>query len=102
MTNDLEQAMRKKFDEALQRASDKNGKAEAVIWAAVITNAGMGAMPFGINVWTFIGVSTLMTVFLGGIYEYHLTKEDAGKLIRQIFSAAGWTFMATTLGLKVF
>lgn len=97
-----EEMLRKKFEEELGKAKDKGDKADGVIWVAVLANAGMGAVPLGINMWTFAGVNTLMVVFLGGIYEYHLSQEDAGKLVKQIFSAVGWTWMASTLGLKFF
>ncbi|MBD2462356.1 DUF697 domain-containing protein [Oscillatoria sp. FACHB-1407] len=97
-----EEILRKKFEEELDKAKDKGGKADGVIWVAVLANAGMGAVPLGINIWTFAGVNTLMVVFLGGIYEYHLSQEDAGKLIKQIFGAVGWTWMASVLGLKFF
>lgn len=102
MAGNSEEILRKKFEDALEKASNKSDKADAVIWVAVLANAGLGVVPFGINVWTFVAISTLMITFIGGIYDYHLSKEDAGKLIKQIFSAAGWTFMALTFGLKVF
>lgn len=98
----LEERLRKKFEEDLGKATDKGDQADGVIWTAVLANAGMGVLPLGINIWTFAAANTLMVVVLGGIYEYHLSKEDAGKLIRQIFGAVGWTWMASVLGLKFF
>lgn len=44
----------------------------------------------------------MMVVFLGGTCDYDVSHEDAGKLIRQIFGAVGWTWMASVLGLKFF
>jgi uncharacterized protein (DUF697 family) len=78
------------------------GKAEAIIWMNVVANAGMGAVPLGINTWTFIGANTAMIVALGHLYGYTLTKERAGALLRQMFSAVGLTWAASILGMKFF
>jgi len=97
-----EEVLRKKFEDQISKAKDKGEQADGIIWLAVLTNAGLGVVPFGINLWTFVGVNTLLVVFLGSIYEYTVSNEDAGKLIKQIFSAVGWTWMASALGLKFF
>jgi uncharacterized protein (DUF697 family) len=96
------EALKKRFEEEIGKVNDIEGKAETVIWLAVLTNAGLGAIPLGINLWTFVGVNTLLVVLLGGIYGYMVSNEDASKLIRQIFGAVGWTWMASVLGLKFF
>jgi uncharacterized protein (DUF697 family) len=97
-----EDVLRKKFEDQISKATDKGEKADGIIWVAVLTNAGLGVVPFGINLWTFVGANTLLVVFLGSIYEYTVSNEDAGKLIKQIFGAVGWTWMASVLGLKFF
>lgn len=102
MTTNIEGRLREKFQQQLRKAEDKSTKADNVIWLAVLTNAGLGAVPLGINMWTFVGVNTLMIIFLGSVYEYQVSNEDASKLIKQIFGAVGWTWMASVLGLKFF
>lgn len=91
--NSLENAMR-----------DKNGKedkANAVIWAGTMINAGLGVAPFGVNIVTFMGVSSLMVTVVGSIYGYTTSKEEAAKFIRQVIGSAGLTFGVGFLAIKV-
>jgi hypothetical protein len=75
MSLDPRELARKKFTEAAEAAIKEkksvSDKADAIIWAAVTVNAGLGAVPFGINNWTFIGVNTAMVVWLGTTYGHH-------------------------------
>lgn len=97
-----EEALKKRFQAEIRKAGEKGEKADNTIWIAVAANAGLGVVPLGINLWTFVGVNTLMVTFLSQIYDYNLSNEDAAKVIRQIFGAVGWTWMASVLGLKFF
>ncbi|MBT3070483.1 YcjF family protein [Rhodomicrobium sp. Az07] len=77
-------------------------KAEAIIWANTIVNAGLGVAPVGINILTFIAANTTMIISLGHIYGYTLSREQAGSLIKQIFMAAGMVWAMGVLGMKLF
>jgi uncharacterized protein (DUF697 family) len=106
MSLDPRELARKKFTEAAEAAIKEkksvSDKADAIIWAAVTVNAGLGAVPFGINNWTFIGVNTAMVVWLGTTYGHHLTDKGASAIIKQIFSAVGMTTMCLYYGAKFF
>lgn len=102
MSADPREIARERIESALRDKESRAEKAAAAIWAAVLINAGLGAVPLGINIWTFIGVSTVMVVALGQIHGYHLSNEGAGELIKEIFKAAGFQFLALGLGLKFF
>ncbi len=99
---DPKETARRKFEEAIKDKKGKEEKAEAVVWAAVVINSGMGAVPLGINIWTFLGVVSVMVVFLGSNYDHHVSHEGAGKIIKHIFFSVGTTWMAFTFGLKFF
>ena len=79
---------------------DRNARAEKAIWAAVATSAGMGVVPFGINIGFFLAVSSGLVIYLGELYGYTYTKHDAAALIVRLFKACGWTWTASTFGLK--
>ena len=102
MALDVEKMVREKMEAAAKDKKNKDEKADAAIWAAVLVNAGMGAVPFGINVWTFVGVSTAMVVYLGKLYGKFLSHEEAGKLVKHVLLSVGWMWGTTTLGLKFF
>jgi uncharacterized protein (DUF697 family) len=95
-----------KLDEAAKRAKSRDGKAEAIIWANVLLNTGVAAVPFGINIWPFIGSNVTCIIALGHVYGFTTNREQAGALIRQIFSAAGMTrggnFLITKFFFEVF
>lgn len=91
-----------KLDEAAKRAKGRDNKAEAIIWTNVLFNAGMGVVPLGINVWTFVGSNVTGIIALGHLYGFTTDRAQAGALIKQIFRAAGMTWVATVLGLKFF
>jgi uncharacterized protein (DUF697 family) len=75
-------------------------QAEKIIWAAVALSAGMGAVPFGINIGFFLAVSAGLVVYLGELYGFVYTKREAAALVVQLFKSCGWTWTASTFGLK--
>jgi len=91
-----------KLDEAARHAKSRDDKAEAIIWTNVLFNAGMGAFPFGLNIWPFVGSNVTGIVALGHLYGFTTNREQAGALMRQIFSAVGVTWGASYLGTKFF
>jgi uncharacterized protein (DUF697 family) len=94
--------VRKRLVDAAEDKKSKGEKAAAVIWAAIGINAGLGVVPFGINIWTFVGVVVVMVSMLGTIYGYHYTNDDAAALIKHIIASVGATWAALTLGMKFF
>lgn len=98
----VEDKARQKIEEAIQGKKDREQKANAAIWAAVVLNAGLGVVPLGINIWTFMGVTAILITALATIYGHHMTKEGAAHLIKQIFLSVGTTFIMLTLGMKFF
>jgi uncharacterized protein (DUF697 family) len=100
VTSSLEVKARQKIEEAVQGQKDREQKANAAIWATVALSAGMGVVPFGINIWGFMGVNAVLIMILGSIYGHHMTKEGAGHLIKQIFLSVGATYIMMLLGLK--
>lgn len=102
MPIDPQEIIKQKLEAIMKEKKNADEAADKIIWAAVSVNAGLGFVPLGINVWTFIGISTTMILFLGKNYGLTLSNEGAGKIIKQIFSAVGATFFMTTLGLKFF
>jgi uncharacterized protein (DUF697 family) len=102
MQLDPREYARKKFEAVVNGTMSRDEKANALIWAAVTINAGLGAVPFGINIWTFIGVVSVLVVFLGGVYGHHLSNDGAAKIVKHIFTSVGATFFMLTMGLKFF
>ncbi len=79
---------------------NKEGKAEKAIWAATGLAAGMGAVPFGINIAWFFAVSTGLVAYLGELYGYMYTKREAAALVTQLFKSCGWSWGAYMFGMK--
>lgn len=102
MEMDPREVARKKFEQAIQGKKERDEKADAIIWVAVLINSGLGVVPLGINVWTFVGVASVMVVWLGGVYDCHVTNDGAAKIIRQLFTSAGLMFVMFTFGMKFF
>jgi hypothetical protein len=71
---------------------DKDSKAHKAIWAAVALSAGMGVVPFGINIAWFFAVTTGLIVYLGELYGYAYTRRNAAwrKLIFVSGCVAAW------------
>jgi uncharacterized protein (DUF697 family) len=81
-------------------AENKSARAEKVIWAAVALSAGMGVVPFGINIGFFLAVSGGLVICLGELYGYTYTKREAAALVVRLFKSCGWTWTASAFGLK--
>ena len=94
--------VRRRLTDAVKDKQSKGEKADAVIWAALGINAGLGVVPFGINIWTFVGVVVVMVTMLGTIYGYHYSNEDAATLIKHIVTSVGFTWATLALGMKFF
>ena len=92
--------IQKKLEDAANGKMTRDEKAEAVIWAAIAINAGMGVAPFGINIWSFVAVNTAMTAILAKLYDQPMSKERAADLVMRTFMSAGVTWASSTLGLK--
>ncbi|MEJ2867382.1 DUF697 domain-containing protein [Actinomycetospora sp. OC33-EN08] len=102
MPVDPREIARERIEAAVAQKKDRNTKADAAIWAAVALNTGLGAVPFGVNIWTFLGVTSVLVVALGAIYGHSVSHEGAGKIIKQIFMSVGATTLALTIGMKFF
>jgi uncharacterized protein (DUF697 family) len=100
MELDLRETARKRIQEAISLTRSREENADAAIWAAVILNASLGAVPFAINMWTFVGVTTVLVISLGRIYGYQVSNEGAGKIIRQVFTSASATTISLSIGMK--
>jgi uncharacterized protein (DUF697 family) len=100
----LEATVRGRLEEATDgkdgTTEDKDGKARRAVLAAVALSAGMGVVPFGINIAWFFAVSTGLIVYLGELYGYTYTKRQAAALLTQLFKSSGWTWAAYMFGLK--
>jgi hypothetical protein len=57
-----------RLDAAAKRAKSRDDKAEAIIWANVLFNVGMGGIPLGIDLWTFAGANVTTIIALGHLY----------------------------------
>lgn len=79
---------------------DTDSKAQKAIWAAVALAAGMGVVPFGINIAWFFAVSTGLITYLGELYGYTYTKREAAALLKQVFKSCGWSWGAYMFGMK--
>ena len=90
-----------KLDEAAKRAESRNDKAELIICANVLFNAGMGVFPFGIDMWLFVGANVAAIIALGYLYGFTKNREQRRALIKQIFSAAGYYLRRKLPGNKV-
>jgi len=79
---------------------DKERKAHNAILAATALSAGMGAVPFGINIAWFFAVSTGLIIYLGELYGYTYTKREAAALLKYLFKSCGWSWTAYAFGMK--
>jgi uncharacterized protein (DUF697 family) len=79
---------------------DKERKAHNAILAATALSAGMGAVPFGINIAWFFAVSTGLITYLGELYGYTYTKREAAALLKYLFKSCGWSWTAYAFGMK--
>jgi uncharacterized protein (DUF697 family) len=72
-------------------------KADAVIAGLVSTAVAAAVIPVPLTV-PFIGLVASGVVAIGACYGVKLSKEEAWKLLREFFKAAGFTFMAINVG----
>jgi len=102
--NSLDATVRSRLEEATEdkdsTTEDKDSKARKATLAAVALNAGMGVVPFGINIAWFFAVSTGLIIYLGELYGYTYTKREAAALLTQLFKNSGWSWTAYMFGLK--
>lgn len=77
-------------------------QARAIILAAVAINAGMGAVPFGINMLSFMAVDATMVALVGSIYGFTYTHEQAAALVKSMFTAVTFSTAVYLLAFKVF
>jgi uncharacterized protein (DUF697 family) len=77
-------------------------QARAVVLTAVGINTAMGAVPFGINMLTFLSVDVAMIAALGAIYGYTYSHEQAGQLVKDILSSVGVGYSTYFLVAKLF
>ncbi|MFI5965288.1 DUF697 domain-containing protein [Streptomyces asoensis] len=92
----------RKMQDAAIGLDDPDAQSRAVIFSAVAINTGMGAVPFGINVVSFISVDVAMVVLVGSIYGCHYTNEQAAQLIKQILGSVTLSTGAYFLVAKLF
>jgi len=94
--------IRARLDDAVGRSASqgREERAQSAIWAAVALSMGMGVVPFGINIGWFFAVSTGLILYLGELYGYTYTKEQAAALLKELFRSCGWTWGAYAFGMK--
>jgi uncharacterized protein (DUF697 family) len=78
----------------------KKEKAHSAIWGAVALSMGMGVVPFGINIGWFFAVSTGLILYLGELYGFMYTKEQAAALMKELLKSCGWSWSAYAFGMK--
>jgi uncharacterized protein (DUF697 family) len=96
-----EDEIRKQFENAIKGIQGKDAQANAVIAAAIAINAGIGIMPFGINITVLMLVCAVMLTVIGSIYGYLVNLDEGAKLAKQIILSAGWVYAANILGWKI-
>lgn len=80
--------------------TDADRKADAVITTMIATAAGTAAAP--VVAWpVFVTAMGVGVVGIGACYGVTLDRNEAWKLIKQFFAAAGFTYMATLVGSKL-
>jgi uncharacterized protein (DUF697 family) len=84
-----------------QTHANREEKADAIIWANVLANAGTAILPLGTSVVVFIGLNSTMIIALGLLYGYNLSKEQAAALIKQILLAVGTTWALGMISMKL-
>ena len=72
-------------------------RADRVIAGMVSTGVATGVVPLPLGI-PFMGAVAAGVVAIGAGYGASLTKDEAWKLIREFFKAAGFTFFALNVG----
>lgn len=76
-------------------------RADKAIKAMVASMVGMAAIPALVN-WALVATAMASgVVAIGLCYDVKLTKDEAWKLVKQFFIAAGLTFMMVQGGTKI-
>lgn len=75
-------------------------RADQICVAMAAAGVAFAAIP-GFNAPLFAAMLGAGVVAIGKVYGVTLTGEDGWKLIKQFFLAAGFTFLAAAIGLKV-
>ena len=94
--------LQSKLNAAAKRDKSRGNRAELIIWTNVLFNAGMGMVPFGIDVWVYVGANVVTIVALGYLYGFTKNRDQAGALMKQIFSAGCIVLAASYLELRFF
>jgi uncharacterized protein (DUF697 family) len=80
-------------------SADEN--ADAVIKAMVASIAAAAIIPAHVNWAVIMGLMGGGVVAIGHCYGVTMTKDEAWKLIKQFFMAAGFTFLALNVGSRM-
>jgi uncharacterized protein (DUF697 family) len=72
-------------------------RADRIIKGMASTGVAVAVIPLPLGI-PFMGAMGAGVVSIGRCYEVELTKDEAWKLIREFFKAAGMTYMATLMG----
>jgi uncharacterized protein (DUF697 family) len=91
----------KQIQKALDGKLTQDEKAGAIIVACITINAGMGLAPFGVNILSFMAVSSVMVASIAQVYERFISFESAAEVVKKILFSAGWVYAANVLGWKV-
>ena len=89
---------RKYSEEELQQMKKKASK---VVLSMTAGSAGIGAAPVIIDIGAFMVAMGGSVVAIGRCYDFKITKEEAGQLIKQFFCAAGMAFSFIFAGQKI-
>ncbi len=80
----------------------KDEKADKAIKSMVVAVVGTAAVPAHVN-WALTATAMGAGVIAIGVcYDVKLTKDEAWKLVKQFFLAAGSWFIAMNIGSKIF
>jgi uncharacterized protein (DUF697 family) len=72
-------------------------KADTIIKGMVTTGVATGVIPLPLGI-PFMAAVATGVVAIGSCYGVEITRDEAWKLIREFFKAAGFTFAATQIG----
>jgi uncharacterized protein (DUF697 family) len=76
-------------------------KADAIIATMVTGAVALAIIPAHVNWALFASLLGGGVVAIGTVYGVSLSKDEAWKLVRMFFSAAGWTFLGLAVGGKI-
>jgi uncharacterized protein (DUF697 family) len=93
--------LKRQFEKAIKGKESKGEQADAVVFVSVGLSSAMGFAPFGLNILVWLALNAGMLAFLGQIYGYFVSLEDAGKLVQRILLSGGFTYAISILGFKI-